>query len=119
MSATPASRPIASLTALNERSRSKMSVTSEMRSMNTNDRSLRKASCSACSTDRKNTDAEVTLGVTAAAAQLVPLRGQPALELGHDAMDRRQVLQRPGGECTVELAQRPGRRKLAVALDHR
>ncbi len=38
-----------------------MSVTSLMRSMNTNERIRRKLSCSACSTDRKNTDAEVTL----------------------------------------------------------
>ena len=60
MSATPASLPIASLTALKLRSRSKMSVTSEMRSMNTNERILRNVSCSACSTDRKNTDALVT-----------------------------------------------------------
>ena len=60
MSATPASRPIASLTALKLRSRSKISVTSEMRSMNTKLRSLRKASCSACRTERKNTDALVT-----------------------------------------------------------
>ena len=40
--------------------RSKTSVTSEMRSMKTNDRILRNESCSACSTDRKNTDALVT-----------------------------------------------------------
>ena len=61
MSATPASRPIASVTALKLRSRSKTSVTSEIRSMNTNERILRNESCSACSTERKNTEAEVTL----------------------------------------------------------
>ena len=61
MSATPASRPIASETARKSRSRSKTSVTSLMRSMNTNERILRNESCSACSTDRKNTEADVTL----------------------------------------------------------
>ena len=38
-----------------------MSVTSLIRSMKTNERILRKVSWSACSTERKNTDAEVTL----------------------------------------------------------
>ena len=61
MSATPASRPIASLTALKLRSRSKTSVTSLMRSMNTNERILRNESCRACSTLRKKTLALVTL----------------------------------------------------------
>ena len=50
MSATPASRPIASLTALKSRSRSKTSVTSLMRSMKTNERILRNESCRACRT---------------------------------------------------------------------
>ena len=59
-SATPASRPIASLTALKLRSRAKTSVTSEIRSTNTNERMRRNESCSACRTDRKNTDALVT-----------------------------------------------------------
>ena len=52
---------IRSLTALKSRSSSKMPVTSLIRSMNTNERILRNVSCSACSTDRKNTDADVTL----------------------------------------------------------
>ena len=60
MSATPASLPIASLTALKSRSRSKTSVTSLMRSMNTNERILRNESCSAWRTERKNTLALVT-----------------------------------------------------------
>src|SRR4051794_34238824 len=60
MSATPAFDVIARETSLKLRSRSKTSVTSEMRSTNTNERSLRKLSCSACSTDRKKTDALVT-----------------------------------------------------------
>src|SRR6059058_1829911 len=61
MSATPASRETASLAARKSRSRSNTSVTSEIRSMNTNERSFRNASCSACSTLRKNVDALVTL----------------------------------------------------------
>ena len=61
MSATPAFEEIARETAENERSRSKTSVTSEIRSTNTNERSLRKLSWSACRTDRKKTDALVTL----------------------------------------------------------
>ena len=48
-------------TASKERSRSNTSVTSEIRSTNTNERSLRNWSCSACSTDRKKTLALVTL----------------------------------------------------------
>ena len=48
-------------TTSNERSRSNTSVTSEIRSTNTNERSLRNWSCSACSTDRKKTLALVTL----------------------------------------------------------
>ena len=60
MSATPASRQIASLTALKSRSLAKTSVTSLMRSMKTNERILRNESCRAWSTDRKNTEAEVT-----------------------------------------------------------
>ena len=61
MSATPASLDICSLTTLKLRSCAKMSVTSDTRSMNTNERILRNESCSACSTDKKNTDADVTL----------------------------------------------------------
>ena len=61
MSATPASRAIASLTALKSRSRSKTSVTSLMRSMKTNERILRNESCSACSTrEEEDADALVT-----------------------------------------------------------
>src|SRR3954453_5956036 len=60
MSATPASLGLASPPALKSRSRSKTSVTSLMRSMNTNDRILRNESCSACSTERKKTLALVT-----------------------------------------------------------
>ena len=59
--ATPASLEMRSLTVLKLRSDSKMSVTSEMRSMNTNERILRNVSCSACSTEWKKTEAEVTL----------------------------------------------------------
>jgi hypothetical protein len=51
---------IACDTALKSRSRSKTSVTSEIRSTNTNERIFRNVSCSACSTLRKNTDALVT-----------------------------------------------------------
>ena len=47
--------------AANERSRSNTSVTSEIRSTKTNERSFRKESWSACSTLRKKTDALVTL----------------------------------------------------------
>ena len=62
MSATPASLgDRLADTALKLRSCSKMSVTSEIRSMNTNERILRNVSCSACSTERKKTEAEVTL----------------------------------------------------------
>ena len=51
---------IASDAARNERSRSNTSVTSLIRSTNTNERILRNASWSACSTLRKNTEALVT-----------------------------------------------------------
>ena len=61
MSATPASRAIASLTALKSRSRSKTSVTSLTRSMKTKERILRNESCRACITERKKTEALVTL----------------------------------------------------------
>jgi hypothetical protein len=60
MSATPASLETASLAARKSRSRSNTSVTSEIRSMNTNERSLRNESCSACRTLRKNVLALVT-----------------------------------------------------------
>jgi hypothetical protein len=55
---------IASETALKLRSVVNTSVTSEIRSTNTNDRIRRKLSCSACSTERKKTDALVTLVLT-------------------------------------------------------
>jgi hypothetical protein len=43
------------------RSRAKTSVTSEIRSTKTKERILRNESCSACSTERKKTEALVTL----------------------------------------------------------
>ena len=61
MSATPASWEIFSLAVRKSRSFSNTSVTSLIRSMNTNERSLRNESCSACSTLRKNVEALVTL----------------------------------------------------------
>src|SRR5918998_548970 len=78
MSATPASRPIASLTALKSRSRSKTSLT---RSMNTNERILRNASCSACSTLRKNTEALVTDVDTSHSTKISGLRGRIGFSL--------------------------------------
>src|SRR5579863_7436818 len=60
MSATPASRETASAAARKSRSRWKTSVTSEIRSMNTNERCLRKTSCRACRMLRKNVLALVT-----------------------------------------------------------
>jgi hypothetical protein len=59
-SATPPSRLIRSEIARKSRSCSNTSVTSEIRSMKTKLRSRRNESCSACSTDRKKTLAEVT-----------------------------------------------------------
>ncbi len=44
--------------------------------MNTNERILRKLSCSACSTDRKNTDAEVTLVETSHSTYISGRRGR-------------------------------------------
>src|SRR3954453_15351498 len=79
MSATPASFEIASLTALKSRSRAKTSVTSLMRSMNTNDRILRNESCSACSTDRKNTLALVTDVDTSHRTKISGRRGRTGL----------------------------------------
>ena len=67
---------IACETSLNERSRSKTSVTSEIRSTNTNERSLRNESCSACSTDRKNTVALVTVVETSQSTYSSGRRGR-------------------------------------------
>src|SRR5215208_6411336 len=63
-------------TALKERSRSKTSVTSEIRSVNTNERILRKASCRACSTLRKKTEAEVTEVETSQRTKISGRRGR-------------------------------------------
>src|SRR3954468_5095345 len=76
MSAPPASRPMASLTALKSRSRSKTSVTSLMRSMKTNERILRKESCSACRTERKKTLALVTEVETSQRTKISGRRGR-------------------------------------------
>ena len=76
MSATPASRETASLAARKSRSRSNTSVTSEIRSMNTNERSLRNASCSAWSTDKKNVLALVTLVETSQSTKISGRRGR-------------------------------------------
>src|SRR4051794_3234164 len=67
---------MASETALKFRSRSKMSVTSEIRSMNTNERILRKASWSAWRTERKNTLALVTLVETSQSTKISGRRGR-------------------------------------------
>ena len=45
------------------------------------------------------------MGVARAAFELVALGGQPALELRHHAMDRGQVLDRPGGQGAVEFGE--------------
>ena len=50
-------------------------------------------------------------------AVLAPLGGQAALELGHHAVHLAQVLRRVGWQRAVELAQRPGGRQRAGALD--
>ena len=117
--------------------------------MNTNERSLRNESCSACRTERKNVLALVTagrdvaehedlraaralravleldrhaaglqrgahraphvdVGVALAARELVALGGQPALELGDDAVHGGEVLDRPGRAA-------PGRARSAAA----
>src|SRR3954447_15384556 len=76
MSATPASRPMALATAEKSRSRAKTSVTSDTRSMKTNERILRNASCNACSTDRKNTEALVTLVETSQRTKISGRRGR-------------------------------------------
>ena len=68
--------PIASETAAKSRSRSKTSVTSLTRSMNTNERILRNASCSACMTVRKNTDALVTDVDTSHSTKISGRRGR-------------------------------------------
>src|SRR3954469_9501086 len=81
MSATPASRPIASETALKSRSLAKTSVTSLMRSMKTNERILRNESCSACMTDRKNTLALVTDVETSHRTKISGRRGRTGLYL--------------------------------------
>ena len=57
--------------------------------------------------------------VALAAARLVALGGEAALELGDDAVDGGEVLQRPGGQRAVELGQRPRRRERLGALDLR
>ena len=51
--------------------------------------------------------------------QLVALGGEPALELRHHPVDRRQVLDRAARERAVELVQRPLRRQRRGPLDHR
>src|SRR6478735_8125460 len=79
MSATPASRPIASDTALKSRSLAKTSVTSLMRSMKTNERILRNESCSACMTERKKTDALVTDVETSHSTKISGRRGRTGL----------------------------------------
>src|SRR3954447_21063250 len=79
MSATPASREIDSLTALKSRSFAKTSVTSLMRSMKTNERILRNESCSACITERKNTDALVTDVDTSHSTKISGRRGRTGL----------------------------------------
>src|SRR3954463_15854711 len=61
----------------------------------------------------------VDVRVALAAAGLMPLRGQPALELGDDTVHRGEVLQRPGGQRAVELGQRARRRQRLRALDLR
>src|SRR3954454_18327629 len=81
MSATPASFEMASLTALKSRSRAKTSVTSLMRSMNTNERILRNESCSACRTDRKKTLALVTEVETSQRTKISGRRGRTGLYL--------------------------------------
>ena len=57
------------------------------------------------------------MGVALAASELVALGGQPALELGDDPVDRREVLGRAGGERAVELVQRALGRQGRGALD--
>ena len=52
-------------------------------------------------------------------ARLVALRGEPALELGDDAVHGGEVLQRAGRQRAVELVERARRRQLLRALDLR
>ena len=47
----------------------------------------------------------------------MPARRQPSLELRHDPVHRRQVLERAAGQGAVELAQRLGGRQRLGALD--
>ena len=62
---------------------------------------------------------DVDVGVAAVAAVLHPLRGQAPAQLGDDAVHRREVGQRAGGQRAVELAERARRRQVARALDLR
>ncbi len=55
----------------------------------------------------------------AVSARLQPLRGQPPAQLGHDAVDGRQVRERARRQRAVQLAQRPRGRQRAGALDLR
>ena len=57
------------------------------------------------------------MGVALAPLELVPLGGEPALELGDDAVHGGQVLDRAGGKRAVELGQRPLRRQRGGPLD--
>src|SRR6185436_863060 len=61
----------------------------------------------------------VDVRVGAAPSRLVALRGEPALELHHDAVHGGEVLQRPGRERAVELVERARRRERLRALDLR
>src|SRR5205807_2891205 len=54
---------------------------------------------------------------TSSSSKLVPLRGESPLQLSDDAVDGREVLQRPARERAIELAQRLRRRQRLGALD--
>ena len=63
--------------------------------------------------------ADVDVRVAVVAAGVLALRGQPALELHHDAVDGGEVLGRAARQRAVELVQRPRRRQRLRALDLR
>jgi len=55
--------------------------------------------------------------VSAVSARLQALRGQPAAQLGDDAVDGGQIREGTGWQRAVELTQRPCRRELSGALE--
>src|SRR5947209_2848301 len=58
------------------------------------------------------------MGVTLAAAELVALGGEPALELGDHSVDSGEILDRSARQGAVELVERALRRQRGGALDH-